>query len=76
MLATGVNMKNNIKNLRKNNGWTQMELSLQTKLIDLDKKGITRSTISDIEKYHVAIKGRNLKLLMRVFNVDESEIFN
>lgn len=67
-------MKNNIRELRLNNGWTQQELSQQTKILDPLGKGITRSTISDIEKYHITIKGRNLKLLMTVFKKNEDEI--
>jgi transcriptional regulator with XRE-family HTH domain len=67
-------VKNNIKILRLKKRWTQKELSVHTKEIDQAGKGLTQSTISDLEKYHFTVKGRNLKLLMIVFEVDKDEI--
>lgn len=67
-------MNNNIKALRLERKWTQKELSIRTKIIDLSGRGLTQSTISDIEKYHFTVKGRNLELLKLVFNVNEDEI--
>jgi len=68
-------LKNRVEELRRARGWTtQTELSKQTKLVDPDGKGISQATISDIEKFHITVKGRNLKLLMLVFGVTHDEI--
>lgn len=67
-------MKNSVRKLRLKNSWTQKELSARTKTIDKTGKGISQTAISDIETYHVTVKGRNLKLLTIVFNVSENEI--
>jgi transcriptional regulator with XRE-family HTH domain len=68
-------LRNRVEVLRLQHGWkTQQELSNRTKLIDPSGKGISQATISDIEKFHITVKGRNLKLLMLVFNCTEQDI--